>query len=65
MKIFFAAVGYELMDSFLGGTKGLDKNMLFSFWELSGNAGFKQRKINWEQIIQGRKDGNKADSKAG
>jgi len=53
MKVFFAAVGYELMDSFLNGTKGQHRNMLFSYWELSGSSGFKQRKINWENITNG------------
>lgn len=62
MRLFFAAVGYELMESFQNGTKNEPvQNMLFSYWELSGLAGFKQRKINFENII-GSKNGNQEHS---
>lgn len=55
MNLYFAAVGYELMEAFVSGSKEEPvKHMLFSYWELSGNAGFKQRKINWENIVAGK-----------
>jgi hypothetical protein len=53
MKILFAAVGLELRDAYERASKNREKNLLFSFYDMT-YSGFKFRLRHWEHITEER-----------
>ena len=53
MRIYFAAVGSDLWDNYQTASKGVEQNILFSYFDMTEMAGFKFRKRSWDAMTGG------------
>ena len=54
MKIYFAAVGYELWESAERAHEDKEMHVLFSYYDIT-LSGFKLRTRSWENLVEERR----------
>ena len=55
MKLYFAAVGYELWDSAVRAHEDEEMDILFSFYDIT-MSGFQFRTKSWYNFVKERRD---------